>query len=48
MCCCDDDKSRVECKNPEKLQGKPSDCTPEQIRECHGEAGDHPCEEKAE
>ena len=24
----------------------PKTCTPEQIRECHGEAAEHPCEEK--
>jgi len=32
------------CKQPEKLQGKPEDCTPEQIKECHGDTKDHPCE----
>ncbi len=24
---------------------KPKECTPEQIRECHGDAKKHPCEE---
>jgi hypothetical protein len=22
----------------------PKDCSPEQIKECHGDAADHPCE----
>ena len=37
------------CEHPEKLKGKPGECTPEQIRECHGEVKEHPCvEEKNE
>ncbi len=24
------------CERPEKLKGKPGECTPEQIRQCHG------------
>lgn len=32
------------CQQPEKLQGHPKDCTPEQIKECHGDTKDHPCE----
>jgi len=31
------------CQQPEKLKDRPQDCTPEQIRECHGDTGDHPC-----
>jgi DNA-binding transcriptional ArsR family regulator len=31
------------CEYPEKLKGKPEECTPEQIKECHGEEK-HPCE----
>jgi hypothetical protein len=34
---------KCQCEHPEKLQGKPGDCTPEQIRECHGENADHLC-----
>ncbi len=30
------------CKQPEKLKTKPSECTPEQIKECHGESKEHP------
>jgi hypothetical protein len=33
------------CRYPEKLKGKPGDCSPEQIRECHGDVETHPCEE---
>lgn len=33
------------CQYPEKLKGKPEECTPEQIKECHGEK-EHPCEEE--
>ena len=32
------------CKKPEELKTKPEDCTPEQIRKCHGKAKKHPCE----
>ena len=31
------------CQKPENLKDKPEDCSPEQIRECHGEAKQHPC-----
>jgi len=41
MCRIEDQEA---CKHPEKLKGKPEECTPEQIRECHGGAREHPCE----
>jgi len=31
------------CEQPKKLKGTPRECTPEQIRKCHGEAAKHPC-----
>ena len=31
------------CQKPERLKGNPKDCTPEQIKECHGEAKRHTC-----
>jgi ArsR family transcriptional regulator len=34
------------CEHPEKLKGKPEECTPEQIRECHGDVKKHHCEEE--
>ncbi len=36
------------CEHPEKLKGKPEDCSPEQIKECHGDSGEHPCMTKKE
>lgn len=39
MCCAD---QRCGCARGEERD--PQECTPEQIRECHGEAGEHPCE----
>lgn len=39
--CCDE---KCGCTHPEKKRD-PQECTPEQIRECHGEeAEEHPCE----
>jgi ArsR family transcriptional regulator len=35
------------CQYPEKLKGKPEECTPEQIKECHGDK-EHPCEDEEE
>ena len=32
------------CEQPEKLKGKPQECTPAQIKECHGDVKKHPCE----
>jgi ArsR family transcriptional regulator len=32
------------CEKPEKLKGKPDECTPAQIKECHGDVKQHPCE----
>lgn len=37
---CDKDKY---CEKPEKLKGKPKNCTPEQIKECHGDSKEHTC-----
>ena len=37
---CDKEKC---CERPEKLKGKPKDCTPAQIKECHGETKKHTC-----
>jgi len=36
------------CQYPEKLKAKPEECSPEQIKECHGDSEEHPCEEKKE
>jgi len=34
------------CKRPERLKERPEKCSPEQIKECHGDAKDHPCEKE--
>ena len=34
------------CQNPRQLKGKPQECSPEKIKECHGDAKDHPCAPK--
>jgi len=31
------------CQKPEELKGKPQDCSPEQVQECHGDVANHPC-----
>jgi hypothetical protein len=31
------------CQLPDKLKGKPTDCTPKQIKDCHGSMRKHPC-----
>ncbi len=35
-------EKEIECQHPEKLKGKPGECTPEQITECHGKTEEHP------
>ncbi len=37
------DTQKSGCQFPDKLKGKPIDCTPKQIKECHGSIGKHPC-----
>jgi hypothetical protein len=36
-------KSGKGCEHPERLKGKPEECSPEQIKECHGDVEEHPC-----
>jgi hypothetical protein len=36
-------KSEKGCEHPEKLKSKPGQCSPEQIKECHGNVKEHPC-----
>jgi len=31
------------CQKPEHLKARPEDCSPEQIRKCHGDTKTHPC-----
>ena len=39
-------KSKKVCEHPDKLKGKPEECTPEQIEVCHGQTKQHPCVQK--
>ena len=36
------------CQKPENLTGRPEECSPEQIKKCHGDEKDHPCVTKPE
>jgi hypothetical protein len=31
------------CQIQENMTEKPEECTPDQIKECHGEGAEHPC-----
>jgi len=42
----DKSESKKGCEHPEKLMGKPGECSPEQIKECHGKVVEHPCVRK--
>jgi hypothetical protein len=35
--------AKKKCQKPKELKGKPQECSPEQIRKCHGDAKKHPC-----
>ena len=37
-------ESTKECQHPERLKGKPGECSPEQIKGCHGDVKQHSCE----
>jgi len=43
--CRNEDEKMCDCKcqHPEKLKGKPEECTPKQIEKCHGSKKTHPC-----
>lgn len=34
------------CQKPENLETEPGKCSPEQVKECHGDGEDHPCLEE--
>ena len=38
--------SKPTCQKPEELKGKPSQCSPVQIKKCHGAVPLHPCAPK--
>lgn len=31
------------CQKPQELTGKPEECSPHQIKKCHGDVKEHPC-----
>lgn len=35
--------AKKECQHPDKLKGKPGECSPERIKECYGDAKEHSC-----
>jgi len=35
-----------QCEKPETLKTKPQECTPERVKECHGDVEEHPCTEE--
>ena len=41
--CCKESSKKDCCERTDHLKGKPEECSPEQIRECHGEVREHPC-----
>jgi hypothetical protein len=48
MCCQEDHRERACCEKPHRLRDRPQECTPEEVRECHGEGKEHPCVAKGE
>ncbi len=36
-------KKNLDCQKPERLKDTPPHCSPEQVEECHGNDGKHPC-----
>ncbi|WP_167590624.1 hypothetical protein [Oceanidesulfovibrio indonesiensis] len=38
-----DQKETCCCQKPDQLKGKPQECSPEQIKKCHGDDPTHPC-----
>jgi hypothetical protein len=41
-------KEKKGCQKPANLKGRPGECSPEQIRMCHGDGEGHPCVAAAE
>jgi hypothetical protein len=39
-------QDKTKCQKPKNSKGKPGQCSPEQIKKCHGDAKGHPCEQK--
>ena len=45
---CSKNEKKEGCQKPEDLKGRPEDCSPEQIRKCHGDVEEHPCVKPSE
>ena len=43
---CDTEDNHRKCQKPENLKWKPEECTPEQIKKCHGDIKEHNCAEQ--
>ena len=41
-------QQKKKCQKPDELKGKPEECSPEQIKKCHGKGKEHPCVDQAE
>ncbi len=41
--CCKESSKKDCCQKPNRLKGRREECSPEQIRECHGEVPEHHC-----
>lgn len=41
-------EGKTSCQRPKNLMNKPEDCSVEQIKKCHGEVKEHPCNKKIE
>ncbi|MBC8443474.1 hypothetical protein H8D79_01980 [PVC group bacterium] len=39
------DRKRCGCERQKAPKSKPEECSAEQIKECHGDAKEHPCVE---
>ncbi|MHC4480871.1 MAG: hypothetical protein ACYS1C_07885 [Planctomycetota bacterium] len=41
-------KQARKCRRKENPEARPQECSTEQVRECHGDGAEHPCEGAAE
>ncbi len=41
-------QEKESCQKPENLKGEPEECSPEQIKICHGDVEEHLCLKNAE
>jgi hypothetical protein len=41
--CCEDNHRKCCCAKPDHQKKRPQNCSPEDIRKCHGKVREHPC-----